>query len=290
MTTIKSEPRFSAVIPILNVGCSIPITVPLPLSANISFRTIRGDDLAIITEHDDDAHGFLKGGSYTITIDAFDPAAESPKLQQQVAAALFSINVLGNGTPISIEKLYVIRSLRKTYLHSVKTINGHRHANIDKFTIHKGTDLSSAANLYLAVCAALDKHPPLQITISRYNSAIGRRSRDDKLIDLCIALESIFQAKSEISFQFALYNSILSETDLNIRLTIFKLLKKLYNERSNIVHGNRDLDQAWVDEKWDDLLRITKASILRKIDYLNENNHATWRDHLESLALGTKNG
>jgi hypothetical protein len=276
----KSEERFSAVIPILNSRCSIPSSVPMPLSENITFRKIRADDLAIITEKDDETLGFLNGGSFTITIDPFDNSMEAQALNAKVTAALFTINVLGTGNPISVEKAYVIRSLRRTSLTKTHQLTGHRHSKLDPFKIDKGTDLSYASNLFPAVCTALSKHAPLRITISRYNSAIGRGSNDDKLIDLCIALESIFQSQTEISFQFALYNSILSETDIEKRVIIFSLLKKLYSERSNIVHGNKDLDDAWLAEKWSDLLRITKASILRKVDYLTDIAHASWKSHL----------
>lgn len=290
MAGAKSEARFSAVIPILNKACAIPTSVPMPLSENITFRKIRADDLALITEEDDDALGILKGGSFTLTMDQFDPNADFTILQSKVAAALFTINVLGTGVPISVEKAYVIRSLRKTSLTRIHQLSGHRHSNLEQFKIDKGTDLAYASNLFSAVCTALGKHAPLRITISRYNSAIGRGSSDDKLIDLCIALESIFQSQTEIAFQFALYNSILSETDIERRITIFSLLRKLYNERSNVVHGNKDLDNNWLNERWPDLLRITKASILRKIDFLTNNDHVSWKSHLESLALGTLDG
>ena len=282
--------RFSAVVPVLNDSCSVPSTVPLPLSSSISFQKIRGDDLAIITEKDEEAFGKLKGGSYTLTFENIDPNDMGSNFDQRVAAAAFSLNVLGLGTPLSFGKAYVIRSLRKTTLQNVTELSGHRHGNLAGFEIPKGTDLSYASDLFAALIMALEKHPPLRITISRYSSATGRASNDDKLIDLCIALESVFQARTEISFQFALYNSILSETDREKRVNIFKTLKKLYSQRSNVVHGNKELDADWLAEKWADLVGITRASILRKVDFLNENDHPAWRGYLEGLALGASNG
>jgi hypothetical protein len=282
--------RFSAVLPILNRGCSVPTTVPLPLSDEITFRKIKGDDLAIITEKDDDAASFLKGGTYTLTFETFEPRTQASSLNAQVLAALFALNVIGGGCPLSIEKAYVIRSLRKTDIHETRLVPGHQHSSVGKFEIAKGTDLSYASNLFKAACKALAAHPPLRITLSRFNSSMGRSAYDDRIIDLCIALESVFQAQTEISFQFALYNALLSENDPQKRLTIFKLLKKLYSHRSNVVHGNKDLDEPWARDNWPDLLRIAKASILRKIDYLGGNEHVGWRDQLETLALGTDDG
>ena len=278
--------RYTAVIPVLNNGCSIPTSVPLPLSDNVAFQKIRGDELAVITEKDSEAFGVLKGGSYTLSFNKIDSATTEHDIQTHIAAAAFSLNVLSTGTPVSFGKAYFVRTLRKVTLHNSSDITGHRHSNLTKFEIPKGTDLSYASNLFESLMIALNKHPPLRITISRYSSAIGRTANDDKLIDLCIALESIFQAQTEISFQFALYNSILSEEEAGKRYTIFKTLKKLYSHRSRVVHGTKDLDEDWLLQSWPDLIRIAKASILRKIDFLNANNHDDWRDHLEGLALG----
>jgi hypothetical protein len=285
-----SEPRYSAVIPILNKGCSIPSSVPLPLSEEITLQKIRGDDLAAITEFDDDAFGLLKGGSFVLAIAAFNPHQPALELNSNVSAALFTLNVLGAGTPASIDKVYVLRTVRKTSVSEKFVLGGHRHGNLDRFQIAKGTDLSYCPELFNAVSHALTKHSALRITISRFNSAIGRTSEDDKLIDLCIALESIFDSRTEISFQFALYNSILAESDAEKRVGIFKTLRNLYTERSNIVHGTKGTDPAWLADKWADLLRITKASILRKIEFLRDGEHKDWKDYLERLALGYGDG
>ncbi len=290
MAARKDNARFTAVIPVANESCAIPTTVPLPLSSDISFQKIRGDDLALITEKDNDAFGKLKGGTYTLTLSGIDPQKFSVNFATQVSASAFTLNILGSGTPLSLGKAYIIRSLRKSSLHSSVSNSGHQHGILNKFEIPKGTDLAVASKLYSALMVALKKHPPLGITISRYSSATGRASADDRLIDLCIALESVFQSQTEISFQFALYNSILAETDPKKRLSIFSNLKKLYSERSNVVHGNKSLDSKWLDEKWDDLVGITKASILRKIEFLNESDHKRWRGYLQGLALGVPDG
>ena len=290
MAPPKTEAHFSAVIPVLNAACSIPTTVPLPLSEHLSFRKIRADDLAIITEKDEAASGFVNGGSFTFTISSFDPNISENDLNKNITAAVFSINVLGNGNPISVEKFYILKTHRKTSLHSSTFIRGHSHSNREKFTISKNQDLSYAANLFGSIERSFAKQASLQITLSRFNSAIGRTSPEDKLIDLCISLESIFDSGSEIAFQFSLYNSILSEEDSVKRVARFNLLKRLYSKRSKVVHGSKSLDNAWFNDNWNDLLKISKASILRKIDFLSQNQDINWKSYLESLALGTKYG
>ena len=90
----KTPPRLSVVVPILNKGCTFPSTVPLPLSQNLTFQRIRGDDLAAITEKDDDASTFLKGGSFVLLFTNHDSEKTIEHLQDHIVAALFSLNIL----------------------------------------------------------------------------------------------------------------------------------------------------------------------------------------------------
>jgi hypothetical protein len=281
---------FSVVVPVLNGSCSVPTTVPLPLSPTISLRKIKAEDLATITEHDDEAASYLKGGKYTITLDNFEEDFSEKDLNSNISSILFSLNVIASGAPLSVDKAYILRSSRANTIKQTCQIHGNNHSNRGSFKIEKGVDLEYGAKVYESALVSLAKHPAFRITMSRFNSAMGRGAPDDKIIDLCIALESVFQAQTEISFQFALYNAILSENDGEKRLNIFKLLKKLYSQRSTIVHGNGELDLNWMNENWSDLVRIAKASILKKMEFLVDNDHGGWKANLESLALGVEHG
>ena len=156
--------------------------------------------------------------------------------------------------------------------------------------IPKGTNLAAAKTLFLSFETAIQKNKPLTLTLSRFNSSLGRFAPHDRLIDLCIALESVFQSQSEITFQFSLFNALLAEDDPVKRQIIFKQLNKLYQQRSFLVHGSNNLDEIWFEEAWPSLVAIAKASILIKIDFLAQHDHVAWKDHLEQLALGILNG
>lgn len=231
----------------------------------------------------------MKGSTYTITIDGFDESEEWNVALARVLSAAFSLNVYSEEQAISVDSAYVIRSLRKRTVHERRDLPHHHHGKKGPFKIPKGTDFSATETLFSSVQAALAKHKPLALTLSRFNSSLGRVSSQDRLIDLCIALESVFQSQTEITFQFSLFNSLLAETDPAKRHTIFKLLKKLYGQRSKLVHGSKELDQEWFDEAWPSLVAIAKAAILRKVDFLAQHDHDAWKDHLEQLALGTLN-
>lgn len=283
---INTAPVYRIVIPARNEGFRIPTKVPIPLGARATFEKIRADDLAVITEKDDPSRNFINGGTFTLNINLDNSDYNDPEIRSRIFSAIFSLNVACQEFPIVIDRGFLLRTARKTSLVKVFEEYGHTHQISGKFTISKDFDISALSELSDSTFLALSQHPPLKITLSRFNSSLGRRAFDEKIVDICIALESIFDAKSEIAFQFALYNSIISEQDANKRHAIFLLLKKLYTQRSNIVHGSQEINHEWATEKWDDIMRIAKTAIMQKIDYLSKHNHATWKPHLENLALG----
>lgn len=277
---------YHLVIPINNVRFQIPTEIPISLSDKIALRQIRPEDLATITANEKFNQGSLKGSTYTITIDDYDLDGSCSETLKSILSAVFSLNVFSFEGALSLDSAFLIRSLRKRSVDDRKDLPHHHHGNKNGFKIGKASNLSSAENLFASVNTAINKHKTLQLTLSRFNSSLGRSSPQDRLIDLCIALESVFQSQSEITFQFSLFNSLLAETDPQKRYEIFRKLKKLYSQRSQLVHGSSDLDQAWFDEAWPSLVAIAKAAILGKVEFLVENTHEEWKTHLEHLALG----
>ena len=281
---------FHLVLPVNNLPCKIPSEVPISLSDKVALRQIRPEDLATITADEKFDAVQLKGSTFTITVDGYDVDENWNAALMKVLSAAFSLNVYSEQQAISVDSAYVIRNLRKRSVYERKDLPHHHHGKKGPFKIAKGTDFSSTETLFSSVQTALDKHKPLALTLSRFNSSLGRVSSQDRLIDLCIALESVFQSQTEITFQFSLFNSLLAETDPTKRHTIFKLLKKLYGQRSKLVHGAKELDQDWFEEAWPSLVAIAKAAILRKVDFLARHDHDAWKEHLEQLALGILDG
>ena len=52
------------------------------------------------------------------------------------------------------------------------------------------------------------------------------------------------------------------------------------------MHGNKSLDTTWVTDQWDTIVRAAKLSLLKKIEFLQDNPIDAWQDHLDKLALG----
>lgn len=81
------------------------------------------------------------------------------------------------------------------------------------------------------------------IATERLNTAIRRSAYVDKVIDLCIALESLLLSgtdqKTEIVFRLSLRGACLLGSSPAKRVEIFELLRALYELRSSSVHSGR---------------------------------------------------
>lgn len=270
----------------MNRKCKIPIAIPVALSDTVSLRRIRDDDLSAITSRSQADSTPILGRSYTITVDDFDVQMTDSQVYSMMVAASFCLNVFSESGPISLGKMFVTKTVRTTTLQSSKKIAGSSPYQKSDFSIPKGTPFAEIKALFEATVCALKNKDSLIITIARFNSAVSRDLTDEKLIDLCIALESIFDSNTEISFQFALFNTILSEKEPDERMETFNMLKKFYSQRSTVVHGSGKPDEAWITQKWDQMVSIAKAAIIRKIWFFEGDAAGDWNQYLKKLALG----
>jgi hypothetical protein len=80
------------------------------------------------------------------------------------------------------------------------------------------------------------------IALSRYSSASADRTATDALIDLVVALEAVLlprKFEGELSFRLALFGAYATGADSGERPGLFKDFAKVYDTRSDIVHGKR---------------------------------------------------
>lgn len=182
----------------------------------------------------------------------------------------------------------MIRYIKSHTVLNVYDLASPYHGNSGKFAIDSSKTPDAVKTLFGSTAKALCVDPKFSISISRFNAALSRSSPEDRIIDLSICLESIFDYQTEISFRFSLYNSILSEVDFSKRHGVFKILRNLYKRRSDIVHGSKPLDTVWLETHWEAVVRIAKLSLMAKIEFLSNHVPADWQNYLDKLALGVK--
>lgn len=103
-------------------------------------------------------------------------------------------------------------------------------------------DITEIKNMWNIV-KSLDrrKFSFFKTAIGRFNFAYGRNKDEDRLIDLMIALESLFfkeEERSELGYRISLRTAVFLENEPADRNTIYKTMREAYYLRSRIVHGS----------------------------------------------------
>jgi len=88
----------------------------------------------------------------------------------------------------------------------------------------------------------------LDLAIRRFDQALSRNNPEDQLIDLVISLETLALISQELSFRLALWTAVIAGTDDKSRHEIYKDIKKAYDLRNKIVHGEERPEEKTVRE------------------------------------------
>lgn len=97
------------------------------------------------------------------------------------------------------------------------------------------------------------------VALSRLHYGVERDNFEDKVIDFMIGLEALYlpDGNSELTFRLSLRASLLLNTKASAK-DDFKFLRKMYDARSSIVHGNISNIS---EEEIDKLEEITRKSL-----------------------------
>lgn len=115
---------------------------------------------------------------------------------------------------------------------------------------HTGVTAEEAAQLPVVVAALKTSSAQAKLASRRLSMALLRDTPDDQLIDACIGLEALLGQKgAEISYRVAVRAAALLATKAEEprapELT-FKLARKVYDRRSELVHGSTSGKHAMV--------------------------------------------
>jgi hypothetical protein len=110
--------------------------------------------------------------------------------------------------------------------------------------------------------------PSIEVAIHRLLRAVNeRRDATDMLIDCVIAWESMVGSREgEPTLRVSTALAWLLETTKEKRIALQKQVKKLYGLRSDVVHGNRILDNEEVAKVYQEAIGITLDALRRLFD------------------------
>lgn len=126
-------------------------------------------------------------------------------------------------------------------------------------------------------CEKLEKNMNyLLASIHRFNISYDNKHISDKIVDLCISLETLLDdSGNEIALKLSLRLALLLGNTEDERENLWRFIKKCYNVRSEIVHGkkrshiqiaNNSFTDQQIVQKLEDVTRkaITKVVLLQR--------------------------
>jgi hypothetical protein len=123
-----------------------------------------------------------------------------------------------------------------------------------------------------------DENQFLTIALNRFMASYEDETPEDKIVDLMICLETLLQDKLlELRFRLAIRTALLLEKDNSKRKRIYKIIKKAYDVRSGIVHGDNSLNINNVEKEAElenlamEVEECVRKTIKEFIERLNNN-------------------
>ena len=111
--------------------------------------------------------------------------------------------------------------------------------------------------------------PSIKLGLSRFNSSYERRELVDRLIDLVIVLESVFNDgdTGSVTFKIATRCAGWLHPAGDGRLSAFRFMKEVYGFRSNAVHARSSQPKAPTTDDVDRLERVVRAGLMKFLNH-----------------------
>ncbi|MCL0080082.1 HEPN domain-containing protein [Dehalococcoidia bacterium] len=154
-------------------------------------------------------------------------------------------------------------------------------------------EVEELKDIYALIPEEFSSYPALRLCLDRFGAYFRRSGKLDGLLDLVIALEALFGEGSQgITYKLALRCAYLLEPlepQFKERRQIFDKLRCIYDIRSCIVHGRRDLPKKlrtlW---KEDDNDKALERAIDDAAEYVRRAIREVLREHLDKMRKATE--
>lgn len=166
-------------------------------------------------------------------------------------------------------------------------------SNKKKLTVEKTlASLHNTIPLFKKILSIIEtserKIDPLKIALLVYQRAILKKEILQDFISLVTVIEALLCDKEDLSYKFAMRTTLLIEPDLEKREELFKLLRKTYRARSDLVHGS-DMSMfpyATYMELKEKLEKISKKVLFNYAELASKKmNNNSIKNYLDKIAL-----
>lgn len=283
-------------IPIINKKAVFVRGPFLVLGSHARVEKLLPDEIGALFGFRPETYESLPAHKKALKVDLSDSERiASSDVARIVSAASFSLNFYSEKGTLGLSNAFEVKKNKRGHVtcsnaYNVLSHDSEKVATSIEFRLSDGLQKQTLLQFADLLSDSIRSDAALEIAVSRYNKALGRSFFQDKIIDLCICLEALCPASTEIAFQFALYNAWMISASPDGRVDAFNNLKTLYSLRSRLVHGNelKQKNQDWIRDHLDEVLEKSKRAVAYKALFLNDSRRSeSWQEHLSGLALGS---
>ena len=161
------------------------------------------------------------------------------------------------------------------------------------YTLIPKTKRETIIQFFQITESAIKTNPSVLFTLEKYNSSLLRDDFFDKLLDATICFETMMPGNTELVHRLSQNISFVVGTTAEERLTIFDNMKRLYDVRSKLVHGDLKTDKdkkaiEKVSSIWPTYEKYLKSAVTYYLLFLSQRSKTDWEAHLKEIVLGTQ--
>lgn len=155
------------------------------------------------------------------------------------------------------------------------------------------TKRETIIQFFTVVEKSIASNPSVLFTMEKYNSSLLRDDFFDRLLDATICFETMMPGNTELVYRLSQNVSFIVGVNAAERLSVFDNMKKLYDVRSKLVHG--DLKSKGTEKKieevrtnWSTFEKYLKSSVTYYLLFMSQNKKEDWENHLKEIVIGTQ--
>lgn len=287
---------YRLVIPVLNRKVTGLVGPSWQLSAEVAIETILDEDhAAILRDPPADESDAVSITARVVNAKVGSSKPTKEEVLRLAARAQFCLNYFAAEPGVSMAWAFLVSPGKRGQM-SVAECTELAMAPVAPvsrtrvFRFDRNTKRTSLVAIHTALDKALANYPGAIMAVDRFSRALSRSDQHDRLVDLCICLESLIAGSSELRYRFSQMHAMIAEPDASKRVAAFRLFSDFYDARSKVVHGDSGASAkvATVEARWSELIEYAKASLAYYFAYLSENNRSAWDEHIKKLCLGVE--
>ena len=287
----------SIIIPILNKKVTLIPGPPILLSNDFSIEKISDDEFSAFFR---DAREEIKSNldinsTKCIKIQCNNPDNQAIKIFR--TKSVFTLNILSDGNPMVTSWAGHLTGEKKKYLKNItdfESLAAFHKISSKPYKIGLTTKRETIIQFFQVVDKAIESSSSVIFTLEKYNSSLLRDDFFDRLIDSAICFETMMPGNTELVFRLSQSIAFIVGSNPQERLEIYDNMKKLYDVRSKLVHG--DLSSKSIERKISDVQtnfsifeKYLKSAVTYYIMFLSSHKKDEWENHIKEIVIGTQN-